>query len=144
MKTLILVLALLALPGTASAAGGTWCDAKDANLTFHFKASHSRDGTGPWFGIEGDVTVRFGKLPKHLRKFTIKDDSLTQRWAGPEGVLLQVQKYDAEPFRSVILTVTTRLIEEATYQGTYELRITADSGDEAYVTRTGKVSCSAD
>ena len=141
---LLLATVLVAMPVTASATGGTWCDAEDNNISFHFKTAHSRDGTGGWFGIEGQLTTRFGKLPKHLAAFPIRDENLTQRWAGREGVLLEVQKYDAEPFRSVMLTVSTKPVEEATYEGTYELRITADGGDEAYVTRSGKVTCSGD
>lgn len=140
----LMILGCLSLPAMAHATGGTWCDAEDANLSFHFKAVQSRDGTGPWFDIDGHVETKFGKLPKHLAKFDIKDENLTQRWLGLEGVLLQVQKYDSDPFAAVMLTVSTKTVEEATYEGTYELRITADSGDEAYVIRTGKVSCSAD
>jgi len=138
-------LAVLAAPTVVHATGGTWCDAEDGNVSFHFKTVHSRDGTGAWFGIEGHLTTKFGTLPKHLATFAIKDENLTQRWVGREGVLLEVQKYDAEPFRSVKLTVSTRSVEEATYEGTYELRITADDDDaEAYVTRSGKVACSGD
>ena len=147
LKMTVAALALVGAPITASATGGTWCDAEDANLSFHFKTVHSRDGTGAWFGIEGHLTTRFGKLPKHLSSFQIKDENLTQRWVGREGVLLEVQKYDAEPFKSVKLTVTTRPVEDedATYEGTYELRITADDDDaEAYVTKSGKVTCSGD
>lgn len=147
LKMTIAALALLAAPVTASATGGTWCDAEDANLSFHFKTVHSRDGTGAWFGIEGELATKFGTLPKHLARFRIKDENLTQRWVGREGVLLEVQKYDPEPFRSVKLTVTTRPVEDedATYEGTYELRVTADEDDaEAYVTRSGKVTCSGD
>jgi hypothetical protein len=140
----LILLGFLSLPALAHATGGTWCDAEDANLSFHFKAVQSRDGTGPWFDIDGHVEAKFGKLPKHLAKFDIKDENLTQRWLGLEGVLLQVQKYDSDPFAAVMLTVSTKTVEEATYEGTYELRITADSGDEAYVIRTGRVSCSAD
>ena len=140
----LMFLGFLSLPALAHATGGTWCDAEDANLSFHFKAVQSRDGTGPWFDIDGHVEAKFGKLPKHLAKFDIKDENLTQRWLGLEGVLLQVQKYESDPFAAVMLTVSTKTVEEATYEGTYELRITADSGDEAYVIRTGKVSCSAD
>jgi len=144
MKAILAALLCLALPGTASATGGTWCDAEDENVRFHFKAAHSRDGTGAWFGIEGHVETRFGRLPSHLRKFQITDANLTQRWVGPEGVLLQVQKYDADPFAAVMLTVSTKPVDEAVYEGTYELRITAGDGDDAHVVRKGKVSCSGD
>ena len=137
------VAALCALPALAHATGGTWCDAEDENLNFHFKTVHSRDGTGAWFGIEGELTTKFGKLPKHLASFQIKDKNLTQRWVGREGVLLEVQKYDAEPFQSVMLTVSTRPVEDS-YEGTYELRITADGDDAAFITKTGKVTCSGD
>jgi hypothetical protein len=146
-KRFLICAALLAAslaPTLGHATGGTWCDAEDANLSFHFKAVQSRDGTGGWFGIEGQLETKFGKLPKHLSKFEIKDENLTQRWLGLEGVLLQLQKYDAEPFAAVMLTVSTKTVEEATYEGTYELRVTADGGDEAYLIRTGKVSCGAD
>jgi hypothetical protein len=144
LKIAVATLALVALPVSASATGGTWCDAEDDNVSFHFKTAHSRDGTGGWFGIEGQLTTKFGKLPKHLATFPIRDENLTQRWVGREGVLLEVQKYDAESFRSVMLTVSTRPVEEATYEGTYELRITVDGSDEAYVTRSGKVTCGGD
>ena len=144
MKAFFAIFLCLALPGIASAMGGTWCDAEDENVRFHFKAAHSRDGTGAWFGVEGHVETRFGRLPSHLRKFRIKDENLTQRWVGREGVLLQIQKYDADPFAAVMLTVSTRPVDEAVYEGTYELRITASAGDEAYIVRKGKVSCSGD
>lgn len=141
---LLVVMGLLALPTVASATGGTWCDAEDANLSFHFKAVQSRDGTGHWFGIEGQVVTKFGALPSHLSRFEIKDENLTQRWLGLEGVLVQVQKYDSEPFAAVMLTVVTKPVEEGVYEGTYALRINAVEGDEAYITRNGKVSCGAD
>ena len=145
LKAILAVLALIAASVSASATGGTWCDAEDGNVSFHFRTAHSRDGTGAWFGIEGELTTKFGKLPDHLATFRIKDENLTQRWVGREGVLLEVQKYDAEPFRSVRLTVSTRPVDDATYEGTYELRIAADDDDaEAYVTRSGKVACSGD
>ncbi|MGV3551450.1 hypothetical protein [Rhizobium sp.] len=134
----------LVLPVLAHATGGVWCDVDDANLGFRFKAVSSRDGTGGWFGIEGHVETRFGKLPKHLARFEIGDRNLTEHWWGPEGVLLNVQKYDEEPFASVRLTVVTRPVDEGVYEGTYALRITADGGDEAYVTKEGKVSCGGD
>lgn len=138
------ILGLCGLPALAHATGGVWCDADDANLGFHFKAVQSRDGTGPWFDIDGNLVTKFGKLPKHLATFKIKDENLTERWWGSEGVLLQVQKYDPDPFVSVKLTVVTKPVDDGVYEGTYELRITADSGDEAYVTREGKISCGAD
>lgn len=141
----VLAAAFFALPGIACATGGTWCDAEDANLSFHFKSVQSRDGTGHWFGIEGRLKTKFGRLPKHLADFAIEDRHLTQRWLGREGVLLQVQKYDAAPFAAVMLTVTTRPVGEAVYEGTYELRITAGpDDDEAYIVRKGKVSCGGD
>ena len=140
----LVFLGFVSLPALGHATGGVWCDVDDANLGFHFKAASSRDGTGGWFGIEGHVRTKFGKLPKHLAKFEIKDKNLTERWWGREGVLLNVQKYDADPFAAVMLTVVTKTVDEGGYEGTYELRITADSGDEAYVTRQGRISCQSD
>jgi hypothetical protein len=138
------ILCLFSMPALAHATGGVWCDADDANLGFRFKAVSSRDGTGGWFDVEGSVETKFGKLPKHLAKFEIKDKNVTERWWGREGVLLNVQKYDDEPFAAVMLTVVTKPVDEGVYEGTYELRITADGGDEAYVTREGTISCGAD
>jgi len=140
----LMILGFLSLPALGHATGGVWCDADDANLGFHFKAVQSRDGTGPWFDIDGNVEIKFGKLPKHLTKFKVKDENLTERWWGREGVLLQVQKYDPDPFVSTRLTVVTKPVDEGVYEGTYELRITADSGDEAYVTKEGKINCGGD
>jgi hypothetical protein len=140
----LVVLGFVSMPALAHATGGVWCDAEDENVSFHFKAVSSRDGTGGWFDIEGRVETKFGKLPKHLAKFEIKDKNLTERWWGREGVLLNVQKYDAEPFAAVMMTVVTKPVDDGVYEGTYELRITADGGDEAYVTKDGKVSCGAD
>lgn len=140
----LIILSLAGLPAMAHATGGTWCDVEDANMKFHFKAVQSRDGTGAWFGIEGSLETKFGKLPKHLSKFEIKDENLTERWLGREGILLQVQKYDSEPFAAVMLTVVTKSIDEGPYEGTYDLRITVDGGDEAYIHREGKISCDAD
>jgi hypothetical protein len=138
------VLCLLALPALANATGGVWCHHEDANLKFDFKAVMSRDGTGGWFDIGGGLTTKFGKLPKHLSSFDIKDKNLTQRWLGREGILLEVQKYDADPNAAVMLTVVTKSIDEGPYEGSYELRITADSGDEAFIIKEGKITCGAD
>jgi hypothetical protein len=144
LKRSLAILGLCALPALAHATGGVWCDLDDKNVSFHFKAVSSRDGTGGWFDIEGHVETKFGNLPKHLRKFEIKDKNLTERWWGREGVLLNIQKYDSDPFAAVMLTVVTKTVDEGGYEGTYDLRITADSGDEAYIHREGKVSCQAD
>jgi hypothetical protein len=139
-----LALLLATAPATGWATGGVWCHQDDANMTFDFKAVMSRDGTGPWFDIAGRLRTKFGALPAHLADFTIDDAALTQRWLGREGILLQVQRYDAEPFAAVMLTLATKSEDDGPYEGEYELRITADSGDEAYVTRTGRISCDAD
>jgi hypothetical protein len=139
-----LAAALLLLPAQARATGGVWCDLDDKNVGFRFKAVSSRDGTGGWFDIDGHVETKFGTLPKHLKTFKIKDENVTERWWGPEGVLLNVQKYDTEPFAAVRLTVVTKMVDEGGYEGTYDLRITADSGDEAYIHREGKISCQSD
>jgi hypothetical protein len=144
LKTMTAALAVIAAPVTASAAGGTWCDAEDANLSFQFKTVHSRDGSGAWFGIEGHVRTKSVKLPKRLAKFAIKDENLTQSWVGPEGVLLEIQKHDPDPYVAVRLTVSTKRVEEATYAGTYELRITAENGEGEDVVKSGKVACSGD
>lgn len=146
-KRLLIAAAMLAAvlaPTSGHATGGTWCDVEDANLNFHFKAVQGRDGTGGWFGIEGSLEIKFGKLPKHLSKFEIKDENLTQRWLGREGILLEVQKYDSEPFAAVMLTVVTKSTDEGPYEGKYDLRITADGGHEAYLHREGKINCDAD
>jgi hypothetical protein len=146
-KRLLISAALLAAclaPTSSHATGGTWCDLEDASMNFHFKAVQSRDGTGAWFDISGSLETKFGKLPKHLAKFDIKDENLTMRWLGREGILLQVQKYDSEPFAAVMLTVVTKSIDEGPYEGTYDLRITADGGSEAYLHKEGKIRCDAD
>lgn len=138
------LLALATYPATASATGGVWCHHNDANMRFDFKAGMSRDGTGGWFDIAGRLTTKFGELPKHLSSFNIRDKNLTQRWLGREGILLEIQEYDADASAAVMLTVVTKSIDEGAYDGSYELRITADSGDEAFVIKEGKISCGAD
>jgi hypothetical protein len=140
----LICLGLCSLPSLAHATGGVWCDHDDANMKFDFKAVMSRDGTGGWFDIAGSLTTKFGKLPKHLASFDIKDKNLTQRWIGREGILLEIQKYDTDPNPAVMLTVVTKSIDEGPYEGTYELRITADSGDEAFIIKEGKIECGAD
>lgn len=144
MKTVVAALALVCLPGIASATGGVWCDVEDANMNFHFKAVMSRDGTGSWFDIDGSVETKFGNLPKHLAKFGIKDENLTQRWLGREGILLQIQKYDSDPFASVMLTLATKSIDEGPYDGEYELRISNAEWRADAVIYQGKVTCGAD
>lgn len=139
-----IVLAVAICPTAASATGGVWCHHDDANMKFDFKAVMSRDGTGPWFDIGGGLETKFGDLPEHLSKFGIADKDLTQRWLGREGILLQIQKYDPDPFASVMLTVATKSVDEGPYEGEYELRITAASGDAAYIIKTGKITCDAD
>jgi hypothetical protein len=138
------IVASIALPAVSHATGGVWCDIDDGNVAMHVKAAMSRDGTGPWWGVEGRVETRFGHLPRHLAAFAIGDANLTQRWLGREGVLLTIQKYDSEPLAAVMLTISTTPVDEGIYEGTYELRITADGGDAPYLTRTGKVGCGAD
>lgn len=147
-RRLIVALALIVfaqtLSGMAHATGGVWCDVDDPDLGLRFKAVSSRDGTGGWFGIEGHVETRFGTLPAHLKRFKITDGTLTERWWGPEGVLLVIQKYVEDPFAAVRLTVVAKPADEGSYEGTWALRMTAGRGDGAYVTRQGKVSCGSD
>lgn len=141
---IVLGFGLSAAPLTATAAGGVWCDAKDANVEFHVKASQSHDGTGGWWGIEGSVQTRVSSLPADLAKFDIKDENLTQRWLDRSDVRLEVQKVGTEKqnFASVRLTIVATALEEADYKGPYELRIRLPDGND--VTRGGIVECSAD
>ena len=140
----LVVFGFCGLPALAHATGGVWCHHEDDNMKFDFKAVMSRDGTGGWFDIAGSLTTKFGTLPKHLASFDIRDKNLTQRWLGREGILLQIQKYEADPNAAVMLTVITKSIDEGPYDGRYELRITEDSGDEAFVIKEGNISCNAD
>lgn len=132
------------LPALAHATGGVWCHHEDANMTFDFKAVMSRSGIGSWFDIGGALETKFGGLPKHLARFEIKDQNLTQRWLGREGILLQIQKYDAEPIAAVMLTLATKSIDEGPYEGEYELRVTVGGGEEPDIVKSGKITCGAD
>ena len=140
----LLGLSLLAAPVAASATGGVWCDAKDDNLSFSFKASSSRDGTGGWWGFEGSLESKIAGLPANLAKFDIKDKNLTERWWDRTDVRLIVQQVgtEAQNFASVRLTVMAIALEEADYKGPYELRILMPDGSD--VTKGGIVTCSAD
>lgn len=137
-------LALALLPSVASATGGVWCDIRDRNVELGFKASMSRDGTGGWWGIEGHLRTRVEKLPRHLAKFEIKDENLTQRWLGRDGVFLEIQKFDADPAVSVMLSIIARPVDEGSYKGRYELRIADERSRAAFVTHEGDVSCGGD
>ena len=138
------VLGLLLLPTAASATGGVWCDAKDENLSFSFKASSSRDGTGGWWGFEGYVESKIANLPPNLARFDIKDETVTERWWDRTDVRLELQKLgtEAQNFASVRLTVMAIALEEADYKGPYELRIVLPDGTD--ITKGGIVACSAD
>jgi hypothetical protein len=144
LRPLPVLLALATCPSVASATGGVWCHQEDANMKFDFKAVMSRSGIGSWFDIEGRLETKFGNLPNHLAGFDIQDKNLTQRWLGREGILLQVQKYDAEPIAAVMLTLATKSVDEGLYEGEYELRVTVDGGNEPDTIRTGRITCGAD
>jgi hypothetical protein len=130
------------VPLTASATGGVWCDAKDANMEFHFKAVSSRDGTGGWFAIEGTLQTFGSKLPANLAKFDIKDENLTERWWDGTDVRLLVQKFNDAPFSRVELSLITKSVDEGLYNGNYELNLTLADG--SYVQKSGAVVCDAD
>jgi hypothetical protein len=135
---------LLSVPSTAYATGGVWCDAEDANLAFHAKASQSRDGTGAWFGIEGYVRSKVAGLPTKLSNFDVKDENITERWADRDDVRLKIDSpREGDSPAGLQLVVIAKAVEEAVYEGRYELRIIAD--DSTTLTeRFGKVTCSAD
>jgi hypothetical protein len=141
---IFLTLCAMAIPHAASATGGVWCDAQDANLSFHYDSSSSRDGTGGWWGIKGHVESRIPGLPADLAKFEIKDENVTQRWLDRNDVRLELQKVGTEKqnFASVRLTITAIALEEADYKGPYELDIRMPDGTA--VTKGGYVACSAD
>jgi hypothetical protein len=142
--SLALASAFMAAPAAAFATGGVWCDVKDANVEMHFKASMSRDGTGGWWGIEGNLKTQVDDLPPHLADFAITDERLTQRWLGREGVFLEIQKFDADPAISVMLSVVAKPVDEGSYRGRYELRIADERSRAAFATWEGDVSCGAD
>ena len=89
---MFLGLGVLAMPLTASATGGVWCDTNDKNVEFHFKASQARDGTGGWWGFEGFVASKIAGLPANLAKFDVKDENLTARWWDRTVVKLELQQ----------------------------------------------------
>ena len=139
----LLAIACVAMPVSAHATGGVWCDATDEKVDFHFKASIARDGTGGWWGIEGKLVTKLGKLPTHLSRFDIKETNLTQRWLGRDNILLEIQAYDSEPFATVMLTVESKLVEDS-FAGMYTLRISDATAESGYVTVTDSVACGAD
>jgi hypothetical protein len=136
------MLIILGMPCRASATGGVWCDAGDKNLSFHFKASSSRDGTGGWWGIEGRLETLSGGLPAALAGFAIKEDNLTQRWWDGDDVRLEIQKYQSEPFASVRLTLIAKSVDEGQYRGSYRLDVTNTNGTDSH--ETGAANCDSD
>jgi hypothetical protein len=142
--SLALAFSILSLPAVASATGGVWCDIKDRNAELHFKASMSRDGTGGWWGIEGRLRTMVEDLPQHLADFAITDEALTQRWLGRDGVFMEIQKLDADPAISVMLSVVAKPVDEGAYEGSYELRIAHERSRAAFASWEGKVTCGAD
>ena len=141
LLAVVLNLGLLAAPLTASATGGVWCYAKDANMTFDFKAVSSRDGTGGWFNIEGRLETLFGNLPPALASFDIKDENLTQRWWDGHEVRLEIQKYQDEPYGRVRLTLVTKSPGEELYRGDYVLDIDMNG---VYSEKKGSMTCDSD
>lgn len=137
-------LGLMAIPFSAFASGGVWCEAKDENLAFDFSAGQSGDAGGWWFGIQGSLVSKVDKLPADLAKFAIANENITQRWLDRDSVRLQIEKSgdERQNFASVRLTVSTVALEELTYRGAYLLNIRLPDGKE--ITRDGIVSCSAE
>ncbi|MDO6962430.1 hypothetical protein [Rhizobium alvei] len=142
------LVALCLLPSSAWATGGVWCDAEDSNIAFHVKAVSSRDGTGPWFGIEGAFALKDKRLdlPPSLLDFPIADANITERWWDGEDVRLNVQKSagEADNFARVRIIIKTKAVEEADYRGTYELDISPRTEGGETRTFSGKIACSAD
>jgi hypothetical protein len=141
---LILMSASFLAPTAAQAAGGVWCDAEDKNLSFHFEAASSRDGTGDWFNISGSLEARGTNLPADLAKFTIADANLSEHWWDNKDVRLKIDKIgtEAQGFAAVQLTSIAIAVEEADYRGRYDLRITL--ADSTIIHKDGAVTCSAD
>lgn len=144
VASLVFAVIVSVAPVVASATGGVWCDIDDSNVKLHFKASMSRDGTGGWWGIEGNLATLAAPLPSHLASFAVTGEQLTQRWLGREGVLLEIQKVEAEPAVSVMLTVVAKPVDEGSYRGHYELRIADERSRAAFASWEGDVSCGAD
>jgi hypothetical protein len=136
--------AFLAYPQLAGAAGGIWCDADHANLKFHFKAATSRDGTSGLFNVEGRLETRIAMDRGQLPPLDIRDGDVVERWLGRSNVLVQVSKREPAPSRALILTIAAHAVDEAIYEGQYELQITAPSGGNATIRHMGKVRCGAD
>lgn len=113
-------------------------------MKFDFKAVMSRSGIGAWFDIGGRLETKSGRLPGHIARFEVEDRNLTQRWLGREGILLQIQKFDAKARAGVMLTLATKSIDEGPYEGEYELRVTLGGGDEPDIIRTGRITCGGD
>jgi hypothetical protein len=135
-------LAMAAFPALAS--GGVMCDAEDGSIKFDFSAGQSRDGAGDWFGLQGSVVSKVGKLPAGLAKFDIKRENLTEHWADRETIRLQIEQLGGEEvdYANVRLTIIATALEELTYKGPYLLRIHQADGTD--ITRDGSVSCSAE
>jgi hypothetical protein len=133
---------LLAAAPEAYASGGVWCDAKDANLSFHFDAGQSRDGMGGWFGIGGYLETKNSLLPAKLARFDIKEENLIQRWLDNRDVRLDVESFDSATQSSVRLIFIARAIEELSYKGYYELDVRQPDG--TVTQRKGVVACSAE
>ena len=141
---------LLAGLGPAQAAGGFWCEAEDAALTFSVKASAPRSG-GPLVSLESTLQVLDKAAPKELRAFRFKREDLTQHWLdGREGGSLKLrfqrQGSAKASLEDVSLIVDAPAVDEGSFKGRYTLTVhrRGSAAAEGPFEASGSVSCSAD
>lgn len=132
------------------ASGGFWCDTENSTVKFKIESGLTRGTGNPIFGFRGDLEIFDKTIPDDLRKSVFTQENLMQHWLDNKILNLQLHRERAAdgPFGEIDLTIQTKLIEEGSYKGAYELRVYASaddaSGDGKTIELAGTTSCFAE
>lgn len=146
--SLVLVAVLPVFPAHAS--GGFWCNADDAVVKFSIESGMARGAGNPLFNFRGELQVVDDRIAPDLRKLAVTDADLMQHWL--DGKMLNLKLHRDRPgdgpVGEIDLTIETKMVEEGSYEGSYELRIadmTGNTNGEGHaLAHIGTASCMAE
>ena len=131
------------LPALAS--GGLWCWADDKDAKFQVDAGLSSGGG--LFNFRGDLDVRSGGTPEAFRKLRLADDDLIQWWIDEKELRLWIYREQQDAPHGILrLVIKTKLVDEGSYAGTYDLKIAVpkDNVETGVIDVSGQTSCGAE
>lgn len=150
MRFGLVLAAMVLLSPQAHASGGFWCDADDAKVVFSILSGVTHGLGNPLFNFRGEMEIRDAAVAEDLRKSAYQIGNLTQHWldAGELKMQLYRERGGDAPVGEVDLLIVTKATDEATFEGSYTLRVSdmtgVTNGDAKTFEATGKVACGAE